>query len=89
MDILIEILLEVYMELMLLIVPEKNITKKHIIIAKIIAICVLIGLFALVLLGIYLIAEKNRLIGILPIAIAVIISVAQIVLGIVFYNKNH
>ena len=89
MDILIEILLEVYMELMLLIVPEKNITKKHIIIAKIIAICVLIGLFALVLLGVYLIAEKNRLIGILPIAIAVIISVAQILLGIVFYNKNH
>ncbi len=89
MDILIEILLEVYMELMLLIIPEKRITKKHIVIAKVIAICVLIGLFALVIWGISLIIDKNNLLGIIPIAIAAIISVAQIALGIIFYNRNH
>lgn len=89
MDILVEAFLEIYMELMFLIVPEKNLSKKHIIIAKILAICVLAGLFALVLWGVYLIADKNNMLGILPIAVAVVISVVQIVLGILLYKKHH
>ena len=89
MDILIEALLEIYMELMFLIVPEKNLSKKHIIIAKVIAICVIPGLFALVIWGIYLIADRGNLLGILPIAIAAIISVVQIVFGIILYKRHH
>ena len=89
MDIIIEIFIEIYMELMLLIVPEKNLTKKHILIAKIVAIIVLIGLFALVLWGVYLISDKNNMLGLLPITAAAVFSVIQIVLGIVLYNRNH
>ena len=51
MDIVIEILLEIYMELMFLVIPENNATKKHIWIAKITAILVVLGIFALVIWG--------------------------------------
>ena len=89
MDIIVEVLLEIYMEFMLLIVPEKNLSKKHIIIAKVIAITVIIGLFALTLWGVYLIADKHSMLGLLPISVAAAISVIQIALGIFFYKKHH
>ena len=49
MDIVIEVILEIYVELMMLIVPEKNVSKKHKLIAKIIAILVVVVIFALVI----------------------------------------
>ena len=61
MEILLEILLDVYGELMLLIVPEKGMRKKYIILSKIFAILVLMGGIALVLWGIYLIADQDNL----------------------------
>ena len=42
MEFVIEAFFEIYVELMFLIVPEKNASKKHIFIAKIMAVCVLI-----------------------------------------------
>ena len=46
MEIIFEILLEAYMELMLLIVPEGKETKRYRRIAKTIALCVLLLVFA-------------------------------------------
>ena len=89
MDIVIEILLEIYMELMFLVIPEKNATKKHIWIAKITAILVVLGIFALVIWGGVLIVDHNNLWGILPIAVAVVISLVQIIAGIILYKKHH
>ena len=89
MDIFIEIFLEIYMELMLLIVPEKHITKKHKIIATLLAILVLAGVFALVIWGIVLLGDKSNLWGLLPLGIALLISILQIVLGVVLYKKTH
>ena len=89
MDIVIEILLEIYMELMFLVIPEKNASKKHIWIAKIMAILVVLGIFALVIWGGVLIVDHSNMWGILPIAIAVVISLAQIIAGIVLFKKHH
>ena len=89
MDILIEVILEIYMELMLLVIPEKNAAKKHIWMAKIMAILVVLGVFALVIWGCVRIMDHNDLWGIVPIAIAVVISLAQIIAGIVLYKKHH
>jgi len=89
MDIVIEILLEIYMELMFLVIPEKNATKKHIWIAKITAILVVLGIFALAIWGCVLIVDHNNLWGILPIAIAIVISLVQIIAGIILYKKHH
>ena len=77
------------MELMFLVVPEKNASKKHILLAKIVAIVVVLGIFALVIWGAVLIADHNNLWGVLPIAIAAFISLAQIIAGIVLYKKHH
>ena len=89
MTLLAEILLEVYGELMFLIIPEKRMNKKCVIIAKTIAIFVFIGVIALVLWGAILISDYNNLIGIVPISIAVVISLAQIIAGIVLFKKHH
>ena len=89
MDVVIEILLEIYMELMLLVVPEKNAGKKQIWIAKIAAIAVVFGIFVLVIWGAVLILDHNNLWGILPITVAVALSLAQIIAGIVLYKKHH
>lgn len=87
MELLAEILFEVYGELMFLIIPEKRMNKKYVIIAKAIAVLVFIGVIALVLWGAILISDYNNLIGIVPISIAVVISLAQIISGIVLFKK--
>lgn len=89
MELLAEILFEVYGELMFLIIPEKRMNKKYVIIAKTIAVLVFIGVIALVLWGAILISDYNNLIGIVPISIAVVISLAQIIAGIVLFKKHH
>ena len=89
MDILIEIFLEIYFELMLLIVPEKNVTKRHVWTVKIVAIIVLLGLCALIFWGIILIADYGNMLGVIPIAFAGVFSVVQITLGIILYKKHH
>lgn len=88
MDIVIEILLEIYMELMMLIVPEKYVGKKMKIVATVLVILMIVGVFALAIWGIAWIAEGN-LWGIAPLGAAIVISLAQIVAGIILYNKNH
>lgn len=88
MELLIEILLEVYMELMFLIVPEDKRRKKHRIITAIIAIVITFGLIALGVWGVYLIADEKNLWGILPLAVAILLSIAQITAGIILWIKN-
>lgn len=88
-DILAEVLLEVYLELMLLIVPEKNVTRKQRIVAKLAAVAVLVGLFALALWGIWLLADHANPWGVVPIAVAAVLSLAQILAGILLYKRNH
>ena len=89
MDIVVEILLEIYMELMLLVIPEKNVGKKHIWIAKVIAILAIVGIFALAIWGGVLIADHNNPWGVVTIAIAVVLSLIQIVAGIILFKKHH
>lgn len=74
---------------MILIVPENRLTKTHKIIARIIAITVIFILLALACWGIVLIVEFNNINGVIPLSIAVVISLTQIILGIIFYKKNH
>ena len=88
-DIVVAIVLEIYMELMFLIVPEKNASKKHIWIAKITAVLVVLGIFALVIWGGVLIADYNNLWGIVPIVIAIVLSLLQIIAGIILFKKHH
>lgn len=89
MELLMEILFDVYGELMFLIIPEKNRSKKIIWISRIIAVAVFLAVVSLGFFGIVLIADYNNLWGILPITVAVIISLSQIIAGIILYRKHH
>ena len=84
-----EILFEVYGELMLLIVPEKSDSKAFTIFSKLIAIVMIIVVIALGIWGFVLINDYNSLHGYVFITIAAVISLVQIVLGIVFYIRNN
>ena len=89
MELLVEILFEIYGELMFLIIPEENRSKKYIWISKIIAVVVLLAVISLAIWGSVLISDYNNMCGIVPIAIAIVISLAQIIAGIVLFKKNH
>lgn len=89
MDIIFEILLEIYMELMLLVVPEKKAsTRRYRVLAWLIAFIGILATFASFIFGMALIVDNNDLVGIIPLAIALLLSIMQISLGIKAYKKR-
>lgn len=89
MDILGEVLIELYMELMLLIVPEKNITKKQRRIAQVIAAVEILFLAALAIWGAVLVDDYRNPWGWGIIATVAALSLAQVIAGVVLYKKHH
>lgn len=89
MEFLLEIVFEIYLELMMFILPEKKAsTKKYRIITALVAIAVLLGVLALFIWGCVLICDYNNKLGIIPIAIAIVLSILQIVAGFVLHIKK-
>ena len=88
MELFMEIVVEGYIELMLLVVPDKGRSQKMIWISRIMALLVLLGVVALVIWGIVLMEHNNRW-GIAPIIVAAAISLIQMVAGVVLYVRNH
>lgn len=89
MDILVEILLEIYMELMMLIVPEKNAAKWMKTVATILAVVMLLVVFGLVVWGAIWYFDCGNAWGLVPLILAAVISLAQIVAGIILYKRHH
>ena len=89
MELLAEILFEVYGELMFLIIPEKSGSKTLLLISKIMASVVFLGVIALVLWGVILISDHQNMLGAIPITIGVLISLGQIISGVLLYKRNH
>ena len=88
-DVIFEIIFEVYIELMLYIVPEEKVTsKKYRTIAILVATVILLGVLALFIWGCVLISDYNNRLGIIPIVIAIIISIVQIIAGFILHNKK-
>ncbi len=89
MELLYEILFEVYLELMFIVVPEEEAaSKRYRYIAICVATVVLAGVLALFVWGGVLIVEQHDGRGWIPIVIASAISVAQIVAGFVLYDRK-
>ena len=89
MELLAEILLEVYFELLVLFIPEDRLSHRHRILAKVVAVIVFLGTLALAFWGACLILTEENPIGILPISIAVAIALIQIIGGILLYRKHN
>ncbi len=88
MDIIFEILIEVYMELMLLIIPQDKRSKKHYYFAASIAIILTLCIIALGVWGIVLITDYANAWGWLPLSLAILFSLAQIGFGILLYIRR-
>ena len=83
MDFIFEILFEIFLELMFLIVPEDKVKSKTLhVLAITIALITTIGYIALFIWGVVLI-DRNNCWGALPIILAILMSLAQIIIGIV------
>ena len=89
MELLAEILLEVYFELLVLFIPENRLSRRHRILAKVVAVIVFLGSLALAFWGACLILTDENPIGILPISIAVAIALIQIIGGILLYRRHN
>ena len=87
-DFFVEMFFDVYSELMFLIVPEAKGSRKCVIAVVIIAILVFIGVIELAVWGGILISDYNNRCGIIPISAAVVISLAQIIAGIILRIRN-
>ena len=89
MELFLEIVFEIYLELMMYIVPEeKASSKKYRTIAIIVATMVLLGVLALFIWGCVLISDYNNKLGIIPIVIAIVISIIQIIAGLILHDKK-
>ena len=88
MEIVIEILIELYMELMFLIVPKEKRSKKHYVLTWCVALVFTVGILALGAWGVILIAEYKRWVGLVPLTFAVAISAVQIGVGAVLFFKR-
>ena len=86
---MIEIFLEIYMELMLLVIPESKNGRKRKGIAMLLAIFSLLGIMALAIWGIVWIVDSKNPWGWIPLILAILLSVAQIALSIRLYIRKH
>ena len=90
MEFLFEFIFELYLELMMFVVPEEKTTsKKYRTFVILVALAILLGVFALFIWGAILLTDYNNHLGYIPIVIALVISVAQIVAGFVLYKKRN
>ena len=86
MELMFEIIFEVYLELMMYIIPEQKAkSQKYRNLAFLVALIVLFGVFALFIWGCVLITDYNNKLGMIPISIAIVISIIQIIAGFILH----
>lgn len=84
MDFLFELLIEIYMEMMMLIVPERKTTSRaYRTLAIVIALVGVTATMVSLIFGLTLIIDHNNMMGIIPLTIAAVLSVGQITMGII------
>ncbi len=89
MDILIEFIMDMYAELMLYVIPDRpGTTARRRTIAAILAITMFVVDMALFLWGGTLLFDRKSAGGWVPILAAVVLSLAQIVLGFIVNHKK-
>ena len=85
---LISLLFWLYIELMLLVVPKASKSKWCTFFAKLVALLVLLGVFVLLVWGATLVGDYGDPIGWIPLIAAAVLSVAQIVAGILLCRRR-
>lgn len=88
MEFVMEILMEVYLELMMLIVPDMGNTKRKKIIAGILAIASALGCIALFLMGAGFAMDGNDGWGMFFILLSISLSAIQILYGIIAWSRR-
>jgi len=85
METVFEFLFELYLSMMMLVVPEEK-TSKYRWVVILLGVISMFGILALFFWGYILITEHGNLFGWLPIIIAALLSLAQIIAG--FYAQS-
>lgn len=88
MEFLVELIIELYGELVFGMIPEKGISRRARTVIKVVAAFIFVTTFILAMLGVYYLND-GRMIGLLPIGIAAAILVAHIVFFCVVRKRKH
>lgn len=88
MDILIEIIVDIYGEIIFGMIPKEGLSRRARNLIKLVAAVIFLGVVALTAVGTYYLIEEDRMIGLLLIGIAAVILVAHIVLFCIFRKRK-
>ena len=89
MEVVFEFLFAFYIELMMYVVPEEKATsKKYRFLTALIACVSMMGIGALFIWGCIWVVEDGNWFGLIPILIAVVLSIAQIMVGFVLRDRK-
>lgn len=89
MDILIEVIIDIYGEIVFGMIPEKGLTERARRLLKLLAAVVFLGMVALTAVGTYYLFEEGRLIGLLPLGIALALLIAHVVLFLIAKGRKR
>lgn len=87
MEIIFEILFEMYLELMMFAVPEGKFKsqKARVIVGTVMTIS-LLAILALFIWGCYLVSGRDSKLGVIPITAAIVLSIVQIIVGFALHK---
>ena len=88
MEFLVELIIELYGELVFGMIPEKGISHRARTVIKVVAALIFLTTFILAMLGVYYLND-GRMIGLLPIGIAAAILVVHIVFFVVARKRKR
>ena len=88
MEFLVELIIELYGELVFGMIPEKGISRRARTVIKVVAALIFVTTFILAMLGVYYLND-GRMIGLLPIGIAAASLVAHIVFFVVARKRKR
>ena len=88
MEILVELIIELYGELVFGMIPEEGISRRARTVIKVVAALIFVTTFILAMLGVYYLND-GRMIGLLPIGIAAASLVAHIVFFVVARKRKR
>ncbi len=87
MEVIFEFLFEIYLEMMMFIVPEDK-ANKYRWVAKLVGVIMIFVVIVLFVLGGCLVFDHGKMIGWLPMSLAALLSLAQIIAGFIVQSKN-
>ena len=89
MDDLIELVVDLYGEIVFGLIPKEGLSRRALVGIKVVAAVIFLAMISLLAVGSYYLFEEGRMIGLLPIGIAVALLLAHIIVFLIFKLRKR